>query len=167
MELTSSAEPVTVYVARLQPTVPGVPTNSDFVKVGRTPVSFQLPPGSYQIEVEGPGISNTALIFEMRNEPRRLLARPGSEGMSVTGTLLLAAGVTGLLGATAILISGSKAPSNFNKTSVLVPMYAAGGVLLGAGIGMTIAGKTNLDEPPPAKPQTPARGAMVSFGLSF
>ena len=168
--VTSSAEPLTVYVAKVDPTRAESLPDSAFVKVGRTPLSMQLPPGTYRIEVEGPGISNAGMLFEMRGEPRKLLARPGSEGLGVTGTLFTAAGVLGLVGATAILASGSKAPSNFNKTSVLVPMYAAGAVLLGAGIGMSIAGSTNLEEPPrpSAPPPTPAGPrALLTFGARF
>lgn len=137
------------------------------MKVGRTPISFQLPPGTYRIEVEAPGISNNGIVLEMRGEPRRVSAHPGSEGLGTTGTLFTAVGVLGILGATAILVSGSKAPSNFNKTSVLIPMYAAGAVLLGAGIGMSIAAKTDIDVPPSMPPPPPARGALLTFSGTF
>jgi len=146
VEVTSEGKPVNVFVARLGPTATAAPADSDFVKLGKTPLGFQLPPGSYRIEVEGVEISNESMLFEMRSEPRRLKVRTGSEGLGTTGTLLMAVGVLGIVGATAILVSGSQAPSKLDKASVLIPMYAAGAVCFGGGLAMSMAGSTKLED---------------------
>ena len=161
VEVTSSGSAVNVYVAKA---TGGVLADTDFVKVGKTPITFQLPPGSYRIEVEGIDVSNQGMLLEMRSEPKRLTVKTGSEGMGTTGTLLTAVGILGVLAATVILVSGSKAPSKLDKTTVLVPMYIAGGVLLGAGIGMTIASQTKLEE---QKSATPPRTAWIGLSGRF
>lgn len=138
--------------------------DTDFVKVGKTPIQFELAPGSYQLEVEGVELSHQSLMFEMRDTPRKLLVRAGKEGMATTGTLLSAVGVTAILAASVILVSGSKAPSKLDKTAVLVPMYASGAVLLGAGIGLYLGGQTRLEE---QKPAAPGKTAWLTFSGGF
>lgn len=166
VEVTSEGKPVNVFVARLGPTATAAAADSDFVKLGKTPLGFQLPPGTYRIEVEGVDISNEGLLFEMRGEPRRLKVRTGSEGLGATGTLLMAVGVLGVVGATAILVSGSRAPSKLDKASVLIPMYAAGAICFGGGLAMSMAGSTKLeDERPTSRP--PARGAWLGVHGKF
>jgi hypothetical protein len=96
----------------------------------------------------------------MKDEPKHLMVRTGSDGLGTTGTLFIAIGITAILGATGILLSGGKAPSSLNKTKVLVPMYAAGGVALGAGIVMSIVASTNIDDET-GKPRATSRRNLV------
>jgi hypothetical protein len=170
VEVTSSGKPVSVFVARLRQGEPLPLPDTAFVKVGKTPLVLQLPPGSYQVEVQGFDVSNQGVLLEMRAEPRRLLVRPGSEGLGMAGTLMLGAGVIGIVGGLAILLSGSKG-SEYNKAPVLIPMFAGGGVLLGAGLGMSIASNTAIDDqsgkPTPAPPRAALGGATLSAGFSF
>jgi hypothetical protein len=162
VQVTSSGTPVTVYVAKLPVGPAGPLSNSDFRKIGKSPIEFELPPGSYQLEVEGHGVSREVLVFEMHGEPRRLLVRPGSEGMGVTGTLLLAVGITSILAASAILVSGSKAPSTLDKPAIVIPLYAAGGALTLGGIALKIAADTDID---PQK--STAGGLRLGLTASF
>jgi hypothetical protein len=162
--VTSSGEPVSVYVARVS-SAGESPPDEAYSKVGRTPVEFQLPPGTYRIDVQGVRSSHESLLFEMRSESRKLLVRTGNEGMGVTGTLLTAIGVLGVVAATVILVSGTKQEGDFNKGAVVIPMYIAGGVLLGAGIGLTIASHTNIDDQKP--PQPSPKSARLGFGFVF
>jgi hypothetical protein len=163
--VTSSGEPVSVYVARVT-AGDDMPPDSAYSKVGRTPTAFELPPGSYRIDVQGVRSSHESLLFEMRSEPRRLLVRTGKEGMSVTGTLLLGIGVLGVLGATVVVLSGTKQAKDINKTAIVVPMYVIGGLAIGAGIGLTLAGRTDIDDQkPPLQP--PAKTAGVHAGFVF
>lgn len=152
VEVVSEGKPVNVFVARLASTAEQPADDSSFVKLGKTPLSVDLPPGSYRIEVEGVDISNESLLFEMRREPRSIKVRTGSEGLSATGTLFMGIGIIGIVGATAILASGSKAPSKLDKASVLIPMYAAGAVCFGGGLAMNLAGSTAVEASPPGKP---------------
>lgn len=163
VQVTSGGGAVTVFVARRPIGAPD-PIDGDFVKIGKTPIEFQLPPGSYQIEVQGHGISHEVLLFEMHGEPRRLLVSPGNEGMGVVGTLFLGVGITAILAATAILVSGSRAPQKLDKPAVVIPLYAAGGVLFGAGVGFRIASDTDIDEQ--KHPSRRAPRARPELGLS-
>lgn len=169
VQVTSGGAPMTVYVARVPIGATQAPLESDFVKLGKTPIEFQLPPGSYQIEAEGHGKSHEALLFEMHSQPRRLLVQPGDEGLGVVGTLFLGVGITAVLAATAILVSGTEAPEKLDKPAVIVPLYIAGGVLLGAGIGFTIASDTDIDEQKssPTPPAAPLTGLGLSAQLHF
>jgi len=144
--VTSEGKPVNVFVARMSPTAVDAPADSDFVKLGKTPLVFELPPGSYRLEAEGFEVSNTGMLLEMRGEPKTIKVRTGSEGLATAGTLLMGIGILGVVGATAILASGSKAPSKLDKASVLVPMYVAGGLCFGGGLTMTLVGGSHVDE---------------------
>lgn len=136
---------MTVYVSRADP-VTGAAEPSTPVKIGKPPITFSLPPGTFRIEVEGIDVTQGSLLLTMQNEPKHLMVRTGSDGLGTTGTLFVAVGITAILGATGILLSGGKAPSSLNKSKVLIPMYAAGGVLLGTGITMSLVARTNIDD---------------------
>jgi hypothetical protein len=167
VQVTSGGDPVTVYVARVAPGI-GPPTDGEFVKIGKTPIEFQLPPGSYQIEAEGYGISNESLLFEMRGEPRRLLVRPGSEGLGVVGTLFLGIGITAVVAATAILASGTKAPAKLDKAAVVIPLYAGGVVVGGLGVAFAIASDTDIEEQKdPRTSPAPVRALGLGATLHF
>lgn len=158
-----------VFVARMSPTAVEAPADSAFIKLGKTPLAFELPPGTFRIEVEGVDIGNEAMLLEMRGDPRRLKVKTGSEGLGTTGTLLMAVGILGVAGATAILISGGRAPSKLDKTAVLVPMYAAGALCFGGGLAMTLAGRTRIDDlrSAPPTPAGPMRGAWLGITGAF
>lgn len=96
--------------------------------------------------------------FQMGEKPRRIAVRPGKEGLSLLGGLSLAIGITAVAGATVVLASGSKAPSSLDKPAILIPAYATGAVLIGAGIGLNIAATTHVEE---------TRGAQASANFRF
>lgn len=127
---------------------PGSPVAGEFVKVGRTPLEMQLPPGGYRIEAEGLDISNGGTEITMHSAPRRLSVSPGKEGMGTVGSLFLGLGITGILGATAILASGTSAPAAVDKPAVLIPAYAAGAALTAGGIGFLAAANTSVEATP-------------------
>ena len=167
VQVTSSGKPVSVYVARIEQGMTLPLADSAFVKVGKTPITFQLPPGSYEIDVQGVDVSHESLFLEMKNEPRRIMVKTGSEGLGVAGTMLLGAGIIGIVGGIAILLSGSKG-SDFNKAPILIPMFAGGAVFTGAGIGMNVASQTKLEDIGHEAPPVPSsRGAMLRLGFSF
>jgi hypothetical protein len=168
LQVTSDGDPVTVYVAKTRAGDDSPLADSAFVKIGKTPIELQLPPGSYRIEAEGHGISNESLAFEMRGEPRRLLVNPGSEGLGVVGTLFLGIGITAVVAGTAILASGTQAPAKLDKAAVLIPLYASGVVIGGLGVGFLVAADTDIEEPeqplvPPDPRQALGLGATFHF----
>lgn len=154
MSITSSGRSVNVFVSRADPAT-GASDSAYPIKIGKPPITFLLPPGVYRIEVEGIDVSQGSMLLTMKGEPKHLMVRTGSDGLGTTGTLFIAIGITAILGATGILLSGGKAPSGMNKAKVLIPMYATGGVLLGAGIAMSVAASTNIDDET-GKPRPPS-----------
>jgi hypothetical protein len=146
VQVTSSGDPVTVWVAR--PSASGErPYDHEFEKVGRTPVTFQLPTGTWLIEVEGVETTRGDLLLEVRSEPVRLLVRTGSEGLGTTGTLLMAVGIAAALGGAVVLVGGSQSSEGqFDDPKIYVPLFIAGGVLIGTGIGLFVASRTNLEQ---------------------
>jgi hypothetical protein len=164
VQVTSAGDPVTVYVARFVPAA-GPPIDGEFVRIGKTPIEFQLPPGTYQIEAEGHDISNEALLFEMRSEPRRLLVHPGSEGLGVVGTLLLGIGITAVVAGIAIVASGEKA-GDLDRPAIVIPIFAGGVVLGGLGVGFSVASDTDIEEPKSQGPAAPAPRAL-GFGATL
>jgi hypothetical protein len=153
---------VNVFVSRVDPAT-GASDPSPPIKLGKAPITFLLPAGVYRIEVEGIDVSQGSLLLTMKSEPKHLMVRTGSEGLGSTGTLFIAVGITAILGATGILLSGGKAPSGWNKSKVLIPMYATGGVLLGAGIAMSLVATTSIDDETgtPRPPSGSARGLFL------
>jgi len=166
VEVVSEGKPVNVFVARVAPGGTLPQSDSDFIKLGKTPLAVQLPPGSYRIEVEGVEISNEAMLLEMRSNPRKIKVRTGSEGLATTGTLFMGLGILGVVGATAILVSGSKAPSSLDKAGVLIPMYAAGAVCFGGGLAMSLVGSSKLEADSPTPPRAP-HGAWLGVRGTF
>jgi hypothetical protein len=152
---------VNVFVSRADPAT-GASDPSPPIKIGKAPITFLLPPGVYRIEVEGIEVSQGSLLVTMQGDPKHLMVRTGSDGLGSTGTLFIAVGITAILGATGILLSGGKAPSGWNKSKVLIPMYAAGGVLLAAGVAMSLVASTNIDDET-EKPRPPSGSARGLF----
>ncbi len=155
VQFRSDGAPVQVYIAQ---TRPGDALATDFKRVGRTPFSIELAPGRYRVEAEGVDISNGGMWFQMGPKPRRIVVQPGKEGLGLLGGLSLAVGITAIVGATAVLASGSKAPSTLDKPAILIPAYAAGAVLVGAGVGLNLASTTHVEE---------TRGAQARADLTF
>jgi hypothetical protein len=171
IHVTASGDPVTVYVARPWPDG-SRPYDTDFAKVGKTPITFALPPGTYFVEVEGFNVSRGELLLTVRDEPKRLLVRTGSESLSSTGTLLVAVGVAAALGATAVLVGGSTQSEGLETGKIAIPLYIAGGALIGIGIGLFVASNTNVEEQRSGAPSAENRGAahrelVLGAGFSF
>jgi hypothetical protein len=143
---TPGVNQVTLFVGRAVDLLER-PSDYDFVKVGKTPVTFQLPPGNYWLEVESPDVTRGSLLLRVDQQPKHLMVHTGSSGMGDLATLTLALGATAVLAATVILASGSSAKTDFDKAKIVIPLYIGGGVLLGGGVGLYFASRTNVKEP--------------------
>jgi hypothetical protein len=122
------------------------PSDYDFQRVGRTPTSFELPPGSYWLEVESPSITRGSLLVKMDRQAKKLRVRGGSSTARSFSTLTLALGATALVAATAIAASSAFGEANFDRAKVVIPLYVGGGVFLGGGVALYFASRTRLDE---------------------
>jgi hypothetical protein len=168
VEIVASGKPATVYVLKWTGQV--MPLDSDFTRVGITPVTFQLPPGTYLLEVEGPDVTRGTRLLEMRDTPKRLLANTGSEGLGTAGTLLMGGGIVAILAGTIMAIGGATGQdSDLNKTGTMIPLLAGGAALLGGGITMFLLSRTELEDQP-SRGFTPAPapvGRAVVGGIGF
>jgi hypothetical protein len=143
---TPGIHQVTIYVGRAID-LTDRPTDYDFVKVGKTPITFQLPQGNYFLEVESPDVTRGSLLLRVDQTPKHLMVHTGSSGMGDLATLTLAVGAAMVLAATVVLASGSTGKTDFDKGKIVIPLYIGGGVLLGGGIGLYFGSRTNVKEP--------------------
>jgi hypothetical protein len=164
----ASGRPVTVYVVKWSPERQAA--DSDFTRVGITPVTFQLPPGIYLLEAEGRDVTRGTRLFEMREGPRRLLVDTGSDGLSTAGTLLTGVGIVAILAGTVMAVGGASGQdSDLDKTTTMIPLFAGGAAALGSGIAMFVLSRTDIEDQPsraPTPPPAPAERAFVA-GFRF
>jgi hypothetical protein len=150
VQVTSSA-PADVYVAPLAALESPDPTEYDFKALGAAPLSFQLPKGPYLLEVEGDGVTRGSLRLDMGPTPRSVRIEPGSAALGDAAALLMAVGIVGVVAGVALLAAGTKADGGFDKPAILIPMFAIGGVSLGAGIGCYFGSRTSVEDVSSAK----------------
>jgi len=136
-----------VYVARAAD-LKYRPAEWEFVKIGKTPLTFELPPEeNYWLEVESPEVTRGSLLLRVDRQPKHLLVRAGSSDLGNLGSLTLAVGGLAAVVATVILISGTSGESGIDKPKILIPMYAAGAALVAGGIGLYFASRTDVEDP--------------------
>ena len=124
------------------------PPDHEFVKIGRTPLTFELPPNeNFWLEVESPEVTRGGLLLRMGSEPKHLLVRTGSADMADLGSLSLAIGGLAVAVATVILVSGASGESRIDKPAIVIPLYAAGGALVAGGIALYFASRTDVEDP--------------------
>ena len=149
------------------------PSDYEFIKIGKTPLTFELPPNeNYWLEVEAPAVTRAGMLFRMGPKRRHLLVRPGSSDMADFGSLTLAIGGLAVVAATVILVSGTSGESGIDKATILIPLYAGGGLLLGGGIGLYFASRTDLEDPTdktaarlPERPRSPGLADALLAGI--
>lgn len=123
------------------------PTDYDFVKVGKAPLEFVLPPGeNYILEVESPEVTRGSLLLRVDSEPKRIEVAPGRAGLHDLGTLSLAAGLTAVLGGAIVYASGTKNQGDFKESVVAIPLLAVGGVGVGLGSIAYATSRTRVTE---------------------
>jgi len=142
----TSTKPVTVYVVKPLPDG-SRPLDYAFKRVGITPVTFQLPPGRYLLEVESSDTTRGGMLLDMGQSPRRLLVDAGSDSTSMTGTLLMAVGVTAIAAGIVVLVGGStSSEGNLEKAKIVIPFFAGGALVLGGGIALFVVSRTDIEE---------------------
>jgi hypothetical protein len=144
---TPDSQQVTVYVARAVE-LKYRPPDWEFVKLGRTPLTFELPPEeNYWLEVESSEVTRGSLLLRVDRQPKHLLVRAGSSDLGSLASLTLAVGGLAVAVATVILISGTGGESGIDKPKIVIPMYVAGGALIAGGIGLYFASQTDVEDP--------------------
>src|SRR5258708_25706551 len=110
VEFDSNALHISVFVA------PGVVSDSErtfpdpFVKLGRTPFSIKLAPGTYTMSVESPDISTASTVFEGGSQPVHVRVQGGGAEARGLGTVLIGVGAGGVLNAIASEASNAEEP---------------------------------------------------------
>ena len=146
VEFESNVPHVSVFVA------PGAVSDSEktfpdpFVKLGRTPFSVKLAPGTYTMSVESPDISTASTVFEVGSQPVHVRVKGGGAEARSLGTLLIALGAAGALAAIAIEASYSEKPDGFSKSKIAIPLFIVGGVGLAAGLTVYFTSGTTIDQ---------------------
>ncbi len=145
VEIDADKPRVAVYVAPglVRDTEPRYP--DPFVKIGRTPVTVKLAPGMYTVTAESPEISVGSTVLQVGTEPVHMRIKGGSANSRSLGTLLLAIGAAGVLGAIGVEVSYSTAPSGFSKSKVAVPLFIVGGLGIGSGLAIFLSSGTTLE----------------------
>lgn len=149
VQITASKQQVRVYVARARADGER-PTDYDFVKVGMTPLVFELPPGGYYVEVENDTVTRGHLALRVGQRKQFVQVHTGSSSMGDLSTLALGIGIACVLAATVILVSTSSGPSGIQKSKFTIPLYASGGALSVGGLALYFASRTNLEAEPQA-----------------
>jgi hypothetical protein len=158
VEFDSNVPYISVFVA------PGAVNDSErtfpdpFVKLGRTPFSIKLAPGTYTMSVESPYISTASTVFAVGSQPVHVRVKGGGSEARGLGTLLIAVGAIGALTAIAVEVSYSNAPDGFPKSKVAIPLFIVGGVGLAAGFTIYFTSGTTIDQD---GLKTDRRGAFI------
>jgi hypothetical protein len=168
IEVISSGKPATLYVVKWAGGP--APLDAEFTRIGITPVTFQLPEGTYLLEAEGPDVTRGSKLLEMRGVPKRLVVDTGSEGLGTTGGLMMGFGSVAILAGVVMLAGGTASRgSGLDKPAVAVPLLAGGAGLLGGGIAFYFMSRTELEDQPAERAQgVPApRAAIAGLRCSF
>jgi hypothetical protein len=150
---------VSVYIAEgeVRDTSPRWP--DPFKKLGRTPLTVGLRPGTYTVNVESPDIPVASTVLNVGDAPMTIRVRGGNDGLRTLSTFLLAASATAVLVGIVVETSYSQAPNGISKSAIAIPLFVGGGVGLGAGLTCWFFAK-------PAFEQTRARTPTLGLGLS-
>ncbi len=166
VELTASKQAVKVYVARPRRGL-ARPEDHEFLRVGMTPLGFELPPGVWLIEVENEDVSRATLPVEIGHQRKVLAVHTGSAGLGEVGTLMLGFGAALVLAGGVIMVSFAKGPGSIDKAKLTIPMFAGGGGLAVSGLTMWLLSRTEIEEPRAPGHVPEASGARRTAGVSL
>jgi hypothetical protein len=115
-----------------------------FVKVGRLPLTVELPSGVYTVIVEGDTITSGSKVFEVRNASAQILVKAGSSGLRELSTWLMAFGGAAVLAGGVLELSRSSHEDAKQKHSISIPLFIGGGVALLSGVAMVFVSGTTF-----------------------
>jgi hypothetical protein len=146
VEFDASKPLISVYVAQgiIDDTTPRYP--DPFFKIGRTPVTVKLAPGTYTVNVESPETPVATTIVRVGAQPVHVRIKAGSDGVRGLGTLLLAAGATSALAGLVIELSYSAAPNGVSKSKIAIPLFAIGGAGVAGGLTFYVLSGTTFEQ---------------------
>ncbi len=139
-----------------------------FVKVGRLPVTIQLPPGTYTVIAEGDSVPTATRVFRVDQLPVHVQVHGGTQGLRDAGSLLTAVGVVALLAGAAFEVSGASDQGTSKKQQVAIPLLIAGGVGFAGGLTMFLLSGTSITDDGPTSEAREADHARATYrGVSL
>jgi hypothetical protein len=149
VSLSSDRAHAYAFVARgAMDTRPSYP--DPFVKVGRIPVTLELPSGLYTVIVESDNVTTGSKVFEVGQTPVRVTVKAGASGLRELSGWTMALGAVALLAGGVFELSGTAGDSDREKHAIAIPLFIGGGVALGGGLAMWLASGTRLQADPVA-----------------
>jgi hypothetical protein len=155
-----------IYLARGE--VVGSTIPDPFEHVGVAPVQLRLAPGTYTVESGGPTTSTGHAVVRVGEAPLRLEVHTGNASLRTFGAIFIALGVTAVVAGIIVVASYTQKEGSFDKAAIALPLLIGGGVSGLGGLGLTLAGTTNIvvpEGPPVPARQSPA--AIASAVLRF
>jgi hypothetical protein len=137
---------ISVYLATgiVDDTTPRYP--DPFFKMGRTPFTVKVAPGTYTVNIDSPDTTLATTIVRVGAQPVHVRIRAGSDGMHGLGTLLLAGGATAVLAALVLELSYTPAPNAISKSKIAVPLFAVGGAGVASGLTFYLLSGTSFEQ---------------------
>jgi hypothetical protein len=141
------------------------------------PCKLELAPGMHELMIYGDGFPSATKKVDVRKGDRALVAKPGSSGLTfLGGTFLTLGSVAAILGGTFLFVNkesteynsdGSESTKESATHKLALPLVLGGLVGVGGGIGLSIAGRTTLEDTAPADRGAKARAPASAWGVSY
>jgi hypothetical protein len=150
-----STDPATeIFLAHGNPSIGEIP--DPYERVGLTPMTIKLAPGTYSLETASPTQSTGHERFMVeQGRPLRIEIHPGDANVKAVGAVIAGLGIVSVVLGVVAVVSFSPNDSHYDRFGVGLPLMIAGAAGCGIGIGMTVLGATAVDvqhAPQPARP---------------
>ncbi len=165
---TSTDVAMRVYLAHGD--VPAGVLPDPFEKLPPLPATVRLAPGTYTVEAESPNASTGHERFVVEaNAPITVQVAGGNASVKTFGSVFIGVGIVATILGIVSIASISANDSSFNRWAVGLPLIIGGVGVGGLGIGMTVAGTTNIRAPhePPGGRAKPSVADGLTVGLSM
>lgn len=165
--ITSKDPSTEVYIAHGD--VPGGAVPDPFERVGLTPVTLKLAPGTYTLESSSPTASTGHERFMVeQGRPLSIDVRSGNAGVRTIGGVLAGLGIVAMLLGVVAIVSFTSNDAHYNRFGIALPLLFAGAGGTGIGVTMAVAGATDVhvrlqDRPAPARPTSVVPALVWSF----
>jgi len=159
--VTFTSKDVAMHVYIAHGDVPANVVPDPFEKLPKLPVTVHLAPGTYTVEAESPNASTGHEVIRVEHDaPLTVDVRGGNASVKAFGGVFIAAGIVATILGIVTIASISPNDKSFSRWGVGLPLTLGGVGLAGLGVGMTVAGSTNI-----VAPHLPPGGAPRGVSL--
>jgi hypothetical protein len=161
VRITSTNVDTSIYLARGD--APRDPVDDPYERIGTAPLTIKLAPGVYTIQSSNPTSSLGHARFHVeQNHPLDIEVRNGDASVRTLGTVIQGLGIAAVLTGIAVVVSISPHDQSYHRWSIGLPLMIGGAGVFGVGLGLFIAGSTNVKMPTSAE-QARTIGVFVRF----